>query len=373
MKAQILWRRPGATRSFDLPEGEAILGREAGAVVALALEGISPRHARVTWDGKNHWIEDLKGTDGTLLNGHSVQRDKLRHLDVISLGKQVDLLFVKRGLGPTVTKQGVRAVTLKPLAPDQLPIEVPLGETSLGRNPACNVVLDNAAISKMHACLERTAEQVIVRDLDSANGTFVNGARVAHSALRDQDLLSLAGVEDFRVALRTGEVVTTATDGPADTQATAPVPRFSSAWKTRIEWSQDEKDAVLERQPAPSVASEGETLRPGSLRREEMPRIAEVRLTGTGFDFAVGEPGIHPLGRSAEAALRVDHVTVSRQHARLILTEDRTAALIQDLGGANGTLLNGAPLKKAEPLAEGDVVQLGDVKLRVQIQSRDRH
>ncbi len=482
MKAQILCRTgPGETRTFDLPKGEANLGREPGAVVELAMDGVSRRHARVTWDGKNHWIEDLKSTNGTFLNGQSVQRDKLRHLDVITLGKKVDLLFVKRGEKTAVTTKGVLTATLTPVSPDMLPVELPLGEISLGRNTACNVVLDKAAISKMHARIERSPEQVIVRDLESVNGTFLNGARIAQAVLRDQDLLSLAGVEDFRVSIRSGDVVATAGAAPsaAAPQGTKPVPRFNNNWKTRFDWSQDEKDEikllqqkladkeaqkVLKRdtephsrtaarpvvspartpitpqqpraalkedqtlplppaeetviprpstaptdpipvvlakvpppappppKPAPTAApemktsalpvvppspaapleAEGQTLLPGQLRHEAPPRIAEVRLTGTGFDLVASETGIHGLGRSVDSSLRINHATVSRHHARLILTEDRTSALIQDLGGANGTLLNGALLKKAEPLAEGDIVELGDVKLLVQVHTEPR-
>lgn len=481
MKAQILCRtKPGETRAFDLAKGEAILGREPGAVVELAMEGVSRRHARVTWDGKNHWIEDLKSTNGTFLNGQSVQRDKLRHLDVITLGKKVDLLFVKRGEAKSVTTRGVLAATLTPVSPELIPVELPLGDTSLGRNVACNVVLDKSAISKMHARIERSAEQVVVRDLESVNGTFVNGARVTLAVLRDQDLLSLAGVEDFRVAIRTGEVTATAMDSAPSQpgQGTKPVARFNNNWKTRFDWSQDEKDEIqllqqrlaqdaakpkkrdtephnrpaprrpgsgpirtapdmtlplpaadvtvgptrevpIARPPAPvppappprstattdeiavvvqppsaptsapevktsaipvvsphspstPLQSEGQTLLPGQLRPQAPPRVAEVRLTGNGFDLGATEPGIHTMGRSVDSNLRVNHATVSRHHARLILTEDRTAALIQDLGGANGTLLNGALLKKAEPLAEGDIVQLGDVKLLVRIEMAPR-
>ena len=44
----------------------------------------------------------------------------------------------------------------------------------------------------MHARLSRTADKLVVRDLGSANGTFVNGVRVAEAPLQDGDLLSVA-------------------------------------------------------------------------------------------------------------------------------------------------------------------------------------
>jgi pSer/pThr/pTyr-binding forkhead associated (FHA) protein len=77
--------------------------------------------------------------------------------------------------------------------------------------------------------------------------------------------------------------------------------------------------------------------------------------------------GEYELGRAVGLPLRVDHPTVSRHHARIILSEDRTTAYLQDQGGVNKTRLNGRPLQKLAPLADGDHVRLGDVELVVSI------
>jgi len=47
--------------------------------------------------------------------------------------------------------------------------------------------------------------------------------------------------------------------------------------------------------------------------------------------------------------------------------EDRTTAYLQDQGGLNKTRLNGRPLQKLSPLADGDQVRVGDVELVVSI------
>ena len=57
-------------------------------------------------------------------------------------------------------------------------VEIPKGELTVGRAPSCNVVIASGLISKVHARLQRTANQVVLQDLQSINGTFVNGARV---------------------------------------------------------------------------------------------------------------------------------------------------------------------------------------------------
>ena len=77
------------------------------------------------------------------------------------------------------------------------------------------------------------------------------------------------------------------------------------------------------------------------------------------------EPGAHELGRATDAALRVNHPTVSRKHARIILADDRGIAYLQNAGGANSTRLNDKAIEKLAPLNDGDRVGIGEVELTV--------
>jgi len=92
-----------------------------------------------------------------------------------------------------------------------------------------------------------------------------------------------------------------------------------------------------------------------------------VRLSGGGTDLVVVGPGAHELGRAKGVELRVNHPTVSRSHARIIVSEDRTIAYVQDLGGPNGTRLNGRPVTTVQPIADGDTLMIGQVELKVTV------
>lgn len=50
--------------------------------------------------------------------------------------------------------------------------------TSIGKHPNCDVVLNNPYVSRTHAQIEIDNGQARIRDLNSKNGTFVNGSRV---------------------------------------------------------------------------------------------------------------------------------------------------------------------------------------------------
>ena len=68
------------------------------------------------------------------------------------------------------------------------------------------------------------------------------------------------------------------------------------------------------------------------------------------------------IGRTPSADLVIAHPSVSRRHSRIVALEG--GFHVVDLGSTNTTLLNGARLKDTRGLQDGDVVQVGDVRLR---------
>lgn len=73
---------------------------------------------------------------------------------------------------------------LQRLAP---PAEVGDGPLTVGRDPGCHFLVDDAAVSWRHFELRRDSEGWRLTDLASRNGTRVNGWRVSSSRLRRGD------------------------------------------------------------------------------------------------------------------------------------------------------------------------------------------
>lgn len=70
------------------------------------------------------------------------------------------------------------------------------GETTLGRSHYCTVVLDSAIASRQHAAIEIRNGEVLLNDLDSRNGTFLNGERIrAVESLRAGDVITIGKIE----------------------------------------------------------------------------------------------------------------------------------------------------------------------------------
>ena len=62
---------------------------------------------------------------------------------------------------------------------------------TIGRMVDCEIVLDDQSVSRRHCTVEMNAGQMTATDLDSVNGTFVNGRPIASSTVRPGDVLSL--------------------------------------------------------------------------------------------------------------------------------------------------------------------------------------
>ena len=66
---------------------------------------------------------------------------------------------------------------------------------TIGRSPGAQFIVDAALVSRLHCRLSAGATELQVDDLDSTNGTFVNGKRVKRSNLKEGDRLGVGRVE----------------------------------------------------------------------------------------------------------------------------------------------------------------------------------
>jgi pSer/pThr/pTyr-binding forkhead associated (FHA) protein len=196
----------------------------------------------------------------------------------------------------------------------------PTQPVMLGRSGENDIVLDDPKVSRSHAILEWNGLGFTVRDLDSINGTYVNGQRLSASArlLRDGDEIILneykLSYEIIRAELHEPPLL----DG-----ITAPA------------------EPLVPKGPRLMVTA-------GPDLGQEYPLWGEVITIGR-------------ASREATWEIRLTDRSVSRPHARL---EMRAGQLfLVDLESANGTRLNGALLKRPVPVREGDQISIGETCL----------
>ena len=88
-------------------------------------------------------------------------------------------------------------------------------DVSIGRDPTCDICLDNAGISRQHARIERTPGGYVVEDMGSANGTFLNDQPVRREFVGHDDVVQIGkfalwvGVETDRREKGSGDGLNT--------------------------------------------------------------------------------------------------------------------------------------------------------------------
>jgi FHA domain len=87
-----------------------------------------------------------------------------------------------------------RLVVLAPEAFRGRQIELAADYLTVGREPTCDVRLDDPHVSRTHAALERRGGSVYVQDLGSSAGTFVNGSKAMSAELHQGDVVAFATV-----------------------------------------------------------------------------------------------------------------------------------------------------------------------------------
>ncbi len=70
-------------------------------------------------------------------------------------------------------------------------VQLSKDRTSLGRRPYNDIVIDNLAVSGEHAVVQMAASDVYVEDLNSTNGTYVNGKAVKKQLLQHADVVEI--------------------------------------------------------------------------------------------------------------------------------------------------------------------------------------
>ncbi|MEF7615207.1 FHA domain-containing protein [Aquincola sp. MAHUQ-54] len=117
-------------------------------------------------------------------------------------------------------------------------VQVTKDKTTLGRRPYNDIVIDNLAVSGEHAVLQMVGADVFIEDLNSTNGTYINGKAIKKQLLAHNDTVEIGKykikylVEDSTdyektMIMRPG-MATAAPAAPSYAPAPAPVSSFGN-------------------------------------------------------------------------------------------------------------------------------------------------
>lgn len=208
----ITLRRSTTRETFrlDLTDRRGLVGSDASCDVAVADADLAASHARIFWKGDALQVEPV-GSAPVAINGTPASgATPIAPGDWLALGT---CLFQIGLADATPLRVTAPATVAAPVAPPPAPPPPPVAAANtattriraaavaasdepitVGRLGENTISIDAPTVSRHHARLVRTRDGWAVEDLDSTNGTFVNGERLTKAVdLHDGDRVDFAG------------------------------------------------------------------------------------------------------------------------------------------------------------------------------------
>lgn len=177
---------------IQLRRGQLTIGRASNCDVRLSDPRVSSHHAILQQTPSGYVLTDQGSTNGTYVEGRQIQQTVLRGGERLRLG-HTEMVFTVVGKTAQAPQFGALAATLAVMIGQQEygRYTVPAGAI-LGGHAASPVPLNaDAQVSRQHARLDYQAGQWLITDLNSTNGTYVNGQIVRERVLRAGDEIQL--------------------------------------------------------------------------------------------------------------------------------------------------------------------------------------
>lgn len=196
--------RSGTKRPLWLVDSEYKIGAQEGSALKIDAPGVAPHEASLTVSGETVSLVPKSGSEQIKVNGKVVTESVvLTHGDAISISNLTfDLVDPKKRPAPPVSaiKKTSHLWRLIPLNSALSGREFNIEATViLGRSKECDITLGVSHLSRRHAELRVMPSGLEVIDLNSSNGTYVNGKKVAKALLKAGDELSFDTLR-FKVA-----------------------------------------------------------------------------------------------------------------------------------------------------------------------------
>ena len=200
-------------------------------------------------------------------------------------------------------------------------VQLTKDKTTLGRRPYNDIVIDNLAVSGEHAVLQMVSADVFIEDLNSTNGTYINGKAIKKQLLTHNDTVEIGKYKIKYLVDESGDYEKTMIMRPGGAQAGAGA------------------GAGL---GAPGGASAAPALQPASIKVLNGAAAGrEVVLTKV--VTTVGKPGVQVAS----------------------ITKRPNGYAFAHVEGATKPSINGVPIVgDSVPLRNGDVIELAGTQMQ---------
>lgn len=219
--------------------------------------------------------------------------------------------------------------------------EIPLAhwETSIGRSSSCDICLAYNTVSRFHAVIARRKGKWMIYDTQSKPGIMINEEKIEREAeLCDGD----------NIILGTAVLTFRASDAPRREQEVKE--EYNSeyieneTYNIPMNFNRSEQSAVHQFEDFSSTSKD----LPALVNESQSICLYLTEDSST-------------IGSASDAELSCDLSYIAPYHARI--SRSRDGWILENLGSKLGVWINGAPLKSAQLLFDGDKILLGRLQL----------
>ncbi len=212
---------------------------------------------------------------------------------------------------------------------------------SIGRDSDNDIYINNLAISRYHARILVENEKIFIEDLESSNGTYLNGKKTNHSEINEQDTI-LIGKYKINIENKT----------PRETQDSSAFLEDST-----VMVDNDTRNKLLEKMGFNANATKDEPSAKPVYSKVKLPRIVlsddlEVDIEGDNF----------VIGNSFNSNLYIDGFLIKKKHATILKQANQKFTIVNSGSFFKPTKVNGTKIDQ-KTLISGDIIEIGKHKL----------
>ena len=226
--------------------------------------------------------------------------------------------------------------------------EVDRQRLRIGRTPDNDIVIDNLAVSRLHALIEEEKGGYFLRDCDSLNGTEVNGNRISRRKLEDGDEITIAK-HTILFRVQGGHAV--------------PEPETMAGFDQTMIFQRSALGTTplnpppLPHVPAAAPARGSDDVRTATLSTVDSKRAPRLVVhTEFGERVIEIEDDAVVIGKDMDADVHVAGIFVAGRHAEITRENGRT--ILRRVGGLRPVKVGGRNIKEVE-LKNNDEIQIG--------------
>ncbi|HEX3037145.1 MAG TPA: FHA domain-containing protein [Thermodesulfobacteriota bacterium] len=193
---------------------------------------------------------------------------------------------------------------------------------TIGRAPENDIVISNLAVSRNHSMIHKMGDKVFIKDLDSANGTFVNGVRIDETEFSNGDVI-LIGKHVIKFYYEEDSKSEGSFDFQNDGGTVVVDARTQEKFLRKLKGEYKASKLIL-------------------------PNGREVEINGDSFT----------IGNGDNLNLRIEGIFIKNPHAKIIRGADGAYRIVSTGSIFRSTTVNGIKVKEMV-LKDGDMIKIG--------------